>query len=59
MNDVLDISNICDSDGAILDVLFIHGLTGDPFETWTAGPGKEYWPKWLCETFPEVWRYCT
>jgi protein SERAC1 len=53
-NDVLDISKVCDSDGAILDVLFIHGLTGDPFETWTAGPGKEYWPKWLCETFPEV-----
>ena len=54
MNDVSDISKVCGSDGAILDVLFIHGLTGDPFETWTAGPRKEYWPKWLCERFAGV-----
>jgi hypothetical protein len=54
MNDVSDISKVCGSDGAILDVLFIHGLTGDPFETWTAGPGNEYWPKWLCESFARV-----
>jgi hypothetical protein len=30
-----------------LDVLFLHGLTGDPFDSWTAGATKEYWPKWL------------
>jgi triacylglycerol esterase/lipase EstA (alpha/beta hydrolase family) len=29
---------------------FVHGLTGNPFETWTsAGHEQEYWPKWLCE----------
>lgn len=30
--------------------IFVHGLTGDPLETWTSpAPESAVWPKWLAE----------
>src|SRR5258708_4671320 len=51
MSEAPQITQVCSSGSAVLDVLFIHGLTGDPLGTWPAGREEDYWPKWLCETF--------
>lgn len=36
---------------AVVDIVFIHGLDGDPKKTWTCTGSKEaegdFWPKWL------------
>lgn len=46
------------SDGAsesvispILDIVFVHGLGGDRYETWQTEP-KSFWPRWLAGKFP-------
>lgn len=41
-----------------LTLLFFHGLTGDPEETWkTSGTPSELWPSWFEEEFPGIAAY--
>jgi hypothetical protein len=39
-----------------LDVVFVHGLGGHPFSTWSSGEeGSASWPHWLAEEFgPQI-----
>jgi len=37
-----------------VDIVFIHGLTGDPQETWTTFDDSEFWPNWLETEFPNI-----
>lgn len=54
MTDTPFFTKVCGAEVPVLDVLFLHGLTGDPTETWTTGSGEEYWPEWLCDEFVSV-----
>jgi hypothetical protein len=45
----------CGGDNSRFDIIFVHGLSGDPVETWTASnDSKDFWPCWLCEHFPNA-----
>ncbi len=45
-----------DKTTAKLDVIFIHGITGDAIETWSNSKAA-FWPSWLLEELPEICVY--
>jgi hypothetical protein len=40
------------------DIVFIHGLDGDAWETWGNKTAEFYWPKWLSERYADVGVWC-
>jgi hypothetical protein len=43
-----------DTDDKVLDIVFIHGLTGDEQKTWEVGKDNDFWPMWLVDDVPHI-----
>jgi protein SERAC1 len=41
------------SNDAIMDIVFVHGLSGDCFASWTHENG-EFWPRWLTTDYQSI-----
>jgi hypothetical protein len=53
--DELCLKQICGGETSQFDLVFIHGLQGDPIGTWSidgTDADASYWPKWLGSEFP-------
>ena len=37
-----------------MDLVLLHGLTGDPLETWNSESSESFWPTWLAGELPNL-----
>jgi pimeloyl-ACP methyl ester carboxylesterase len=53
------LESIASANEPTTDVVFVHGLGGDGYKTWTADSTDDtkYWPKWLARDFSELCVY--
>lgn len=55
MSDEFVFEAISTSDDSLVDVIFVHGLTGDAYETWSSPKQDDsFWPKWLKADLPQL-----
>ena len=54
MNETLTLQHVFGCEKPILDVVFVHGLTGDPRKTWLCPANGEFWPAWLQVDFNSI-----
>lgn len=47
MSNELTLERVFGCEDALVDVVFVHGLTGDPRETWASETDGDFWPSWL------------
>ncbi|MCG7875158.1 MAG: hypothetical protein N0C90_02365 [Candidatus Thiodiazotropha endolucinida] len=44
-------------ENALVDVIFVHGLTGDVKETWSSESEEGTWTEWLPEEIEQISTY--
>ena len=54
MNDEPTLEHIFSGKFPLVDVVFVHGLTGDSRKTWSNEAGDEFWPCWLKSDLDKV-----
>lgn len=54
LSDQPTFERLCLGARPLVDVVFVHGLTGDPLDTWTSESGSDPWPVWLCHELDRV-----
>ena len=47
MSDELTLERVFGSESSLIDVIFVHGLTGDRRGTWISATDGDFWPGWL------------
>ena len=54
MTDELTLDCVFKCDCPLVDVVFVHGLTGDPHDTWCTETSGTFWPKWLQDDLDQI-----
>jgi triacylglycerol esterase/lipase EstA (alpha/beta hydrolase family) len=58
MSSIKRIMGVYSSPTSELDVVFVHGLDGDPVKTWSSGSEESFWPRWLADDNPAAAVWC-
>ena len=54
MTDAPQLHQVSEGVDPLVDVIFVHGLTGDALQTWTANSDQDFWPRWLQEDLGRI-----